>query len=282
MPENMDILIPILILIVGFLYSSVGHAGASGYLAVMALTGVSAAVMKPTALTLNILVAVIGSVQFWRAGHFEWRLFWPFALGSIPLAWVGGRVQLPPAYYKTAIGLILLFSAWRLLVIAARKTEAPVKPPSTGLSIGIGAALGLVSGLTGTGGGIFLSPLMILCNWADPKRVSAVAVVFILVNSASGLAGYWSEKGPPPIPAWSWLAAAAVGGVCGSYLGARRFNTRTLRRMLAVVLVIAGGKLVWEGGSLLRARWTAPPSRVAEVSPRSPTSSAPVAQTPAR
>lgn len=282
MPENADIVIPILILIVGFLYSSVGHAGASGYLAVMALTGVSAAVMKPTALTLNILVAVIGSVQFWRAGHFEWRLFWPFALGSIPLAWVGGRVQLPPAYYKTAIGVILLFSAWRLVVVAARKTEAPVKPPGVGTSVGIGAVLGLISGLTGTGGGIFLSPLMMLLNWADPKRVSAVAVVFILVNSVSGLAGYWSEKGAPPIPAWSWLVAAAVGGVCGSYLGARHFNTRTLRRMLAVVLVIAGGKLVWEGASLLRARWMPQPSSSQTISPRSPTSSEPVGQTPAR
>lgn len=278
MPENMDILIPLLILIVGFLYSSVGHAGASGYLAVMALMGVSAAVMKPTALTLNILVAIIGSIQFWRAGHFEWRLFWPFALGSIPLAWVGGRVQLPPAYYKTAIGLILLFSAWRLILVAARKTEAPVKPPALGLSIGVGAVLGLVSGLTGTGGGIFLSPLMILLNWADPKRVSAVAVVFILVNSASGLAGYWSEKGAPPIPSWSWLVAAAVGGVCGSYLGARKFDTRTLRRMLAVVLVIAGGKLVWEGGTLLHARWTTRPEG---LSPRSPTSTVPAGQTPA-
>jgi uncharacterized membrane protein YfcA len=247
MPTETVVILAALILVVGFLYSSVGHAGASGYLAVMAIMGVAPGVMKPTALVLNILVATIGTIQFWRAGHFDWRLFWPFAVGSIPLAWLGGRIQLPPEVYKTFIGVVLLFSAWRLVVIAGRKTETPATMPPLGVAIGAGAALGFLAGLSGTGGGIFLSPLLLLLNWADAKRTAAVSAMFILVNSISGIAGYWHDKHEVPMPPAAWLAAAAVGGLAGSYAGARRFDPRMIRRMLAVVLVIAGGKLTWEG-----------------------------------
>lgn len=236
-----------LILIVGFLYSCVGHAGASGYLAVMALMGVSAAVMKPSSLALNIVVAVIGSIQFFSAGHFRWRLFWPFAAMSVPMAFVGGTIKLPPEVYKPLIGVVLLFSAWRLWAGSMKREEVKTDYPALPVALGAGAALGFASGLTGTGGGIFLSPLILLCRWAGPKETAAVSVLFILVNSVSGLFGTVSRGEYPPREIWMWCIAAAVGGLAGSYFGARRFGGITLRRLLAVVLVIAGGFLVFEG-----------------------------------
>jgi len=232
-----------LILVVAFLYSYVGHAGASGYLAAMALMGIAPDVMKPTALALNILVATIGSIQFARAGHFDWRLFWPFAIASIPTAFLGGRIHVPAQYYKALIGAVLLLSAFRLAV-GIPKSEPGTRPPPLPLAIAIGALLGFVSGLTGTGGGIFLSPLILLCGWADPKRTAGVSAVFILVNSISGILGLFSAAGtlPPAVPLWA--GAALVGGLAGSYLGARRFSSPTLRRLLAIVLVVAGAKLI--------------------------------------
>lgn len=242
-----EILLVILILVVGFLYSCVGHAGASGYLAVMALMGMAPAVMKPTSLALNIVVAVIGTIQFGSAGHFRWRLFWPFAIMSIPLAYVGGQIKLPPEVYKPLIGAILLFSAWRLWIGSLRISEPTTRPPSLPASLGAGGALGFASGLTGTGGGIFLSPLLLLCRWAGPKETAAVSVAFILVNSIAGLTGAIKNGMALPPGIAMLCAAAAVGGIAGSYLGARRFGGRTLRRLLAVVLVVAGGYLVVEG-----------------------------------
>jgi uncharacterized membrane protein YfcA len=232
-----------LILVVAFLYSSVGHAGASGYLAAMALMGLAPDVMKPTALALNILVATIGSIQFARAGHFSWRLFWPFAIASIPAAFLGGRIHIPAQYYKALIGAVLVFSAIRLAV-GIPKSEPGTRPPPLPLAITTGALLGFFSGLTGTGGGIFLSPLILLCGWADPKKTAGVSAVFILVNSISGILGLFSAAGklPPAVPLWA--VAAVAGGLAGSYLGARRFSSPTLRRMLALVLVVAGLKLI--------------------------------------
>ncbi len=232
------------ILVVAFLYSSVGHAGASGYLAAMALASVAPALMKPTSLALNILVATITSIQFARAGHFRWRLVWPFILGSIPTAFLGGRITLPGEYYRPLVGLVLWFSAWRLIA-AAPKADETLHPPGIPLAIGVGLALGLLSGLTGTGGGIFLSPLMLLCGWADPKKTGGASAVFILVNSISGIAGLLSKAGslPPAIPLW--LAAAGLGGLAGAYLGSTRLQPTTLRRLMAVVLLIAGSKLIF-------------------------------------
>ncbi len=243
-----------LFLIVGFLYSSVGHAGASGYLAVMGLWGMSAAVMKPASLTLNIVVAVIGMIQFISAGHFRWRLFWPFALMSIPMAYVGGGIHVPPEIYKPLIGAILLFSAWRLWAGSLQREEPKTQLPSLSIALSSGAALGFASGLTGTGGGIFLSPLLLLCKWAGPKETAAVSVAFIFVNSFSGLTGALRKGMTLPEGIWVWCIAVAFGGLAGSYFGARKFEGKTLRRLLAVVLVIAGGFLVLEGVRL----WAAP------------------------
>jgi hypothetical protein len=232
-------------LLVAALYSSVGHAGASGYLAAMALMGVAPEIMKPTSLTLNILVAAITSVQFARAGHFSFRLFWPFAVASIPAAFAGGRIDLPGEYFKPLIGIMLLFSAWRLVMNGPRKAEASAKPPRIAVALGAGALIGFVAGLTGTGGGIFLSPLILLCGWADPRRTGAVSAVFILVNSLAGILGLLSRVGslPPAVPAWG--GAVIVGGLVGSYLGSSRLSPLVLRRLLAVVLVVAGTKLIF-------------------------------------
>jgi len=228
--------------VIAFLYSSVGHAGASGYIAVMALFGIAAPVIRPTALVLNILVAIIGSFHFWRAGHFSWKLFWPFALLSIPAAYFGGYVRLPAAILRMVIGLVLLFSAARLFF--RKRDPADVSPPPAPAAVGIGAALGFLSGLTGTGGGIFLTPLLLFCHWARTKQASAVSALFILVNSIAGLTGFISSRQSVPTLAFSLSAAAITGGAAGSYLGSRRFPVRTIAILLATVLLIAGCKLI--------------------------------------
>lgn len=245
----MDLETPQLILliagitIVAFLYSSVGHAGASGYIAVMTLCGLSATFIRPTALVLNILVAAIGSFQFWRAGYFSWRLFWPFALLSIPAAYLGGYLPLPAAVLKTLIGAVLLFSAARLFL---RQGDPPdTAPPPVPVAIGTGAGIGFLSGLTGTGGGIFLTPLLLFCRWASIRGAAAVSALFILVNSTAGLAGYISSGQPVPSFAWILAVAAVIAGTLGSHLGSRRFPVRTISVILATVLVLAGCKLIF-------------------------------------
>ena len=230
------------VFLVALLYSSVGHAGASGYIAVMSLFGLAPAVIKPTALTLNIVVAVIGTWQFWRAGHFSWRLFWPFALLSVPLAFVGGYINLPTHVFKILVGIVLLFSAVYFFVQAPRNDKA--QEPSSAIAIPIGAGLGLLSGLTGTGGGIFLTPLMLFMRWATVKRTAAVSALFILVNSIAGLAGNVSSTRNFPAFALVLVAAVILGGGVGSYLGSRRFEPVVIKRLLALVLLIAGCKLI--------------------------------------
>jgi uncharacterized protein len=234
------------LLVVAFLYASVGHGGASGYLAVMALAGVAPAAMKPTALVLNLVVAGIGSIQFARAGYFRWRKLWPFALGSIPLAFLGGALKLPVGPYKVLVGGVLLLSAARLLFTAQHGGDAEKDPPLA-IAIPLGAVLGFVSGLTGVGGGIFLSPLLLLLGWANPKGTAAVSAVFIVVNSLAGLAGHLASLESVPKDVLVWAPAVAVGGFLGSGLGSRRWPNVTIRRVLAVVLVLAGAKLILGG-----------------------------------
>jgi hypothetical protein len=240
-----------LILAAAMLYSSVGHAGASGYLAAMALFGLAPEVMKPTALVLNILVATIGTIRFARAGCFDWRLFWPFAITAIPLAFVGGATTLPGHWYRRIVGAVLLVAAINLLLkrdrprsAADSSAQATAGHPPIWLSLIVGGGLGLLAGLTGTGGGIFLSPLLVLTGWADPKRTAGVSVVFILVNSIAGLGGQLSTLPSLPREIWLWAPAAVVGGLIGSSLGAKRFGNPTIRRLLAVVLIIAAAKMI--------------------------------------
>jgi uncharacterized membrane protein YfcA len=228
--------------LVAFLYSSVGHAGASGYIAIMTLCGLSAAFIRPTALILNILVACVGSFQFWRAGHFSWALFWPFALLSVPFAYFGGALHVATWILKPLIGAVLLFSAARLFF--RHGDPAETSPPSRPLAIGTGAGLGFLSGLTGTGGGIFLTPLLLFARWTYTKRAAATSVVFILVNSIAGLLGYLTSGQPVPRFTWILALAAVVAGTIGSHLGSRRFPVRIISVLLASVLVIAGCKLI--------------------------------------
>jgi uncharacterized membrane protein YfcA len=230
------------IAVVAFLYSSVGHAGASGYIAVLTLAGFAATTVKPVALVLNVVVAVIGTVQFARAGHFSWPLFWPFALLSVPAAALGGYLHLPANYLKPLLGVVLLFSAARLFL---RKGDpAETRPPARGTALATGAGIGLLSGLTGTGGGIFLTPLMLLRGWSKAKQAAAISAPFILVNSLAGLAGHLGSGRPVPAFAW-WLAiVAALAGLAGSHLGSRRIPVRGIQILLATVLVIAGGKIL--------------------------------------
>jgi len=228
--------------VIAFLYSSVGHAGASGYIATMTLFGIGATTIRPTALLLNILVATIGSFQFWRAGHFSWKLFWPFALLSIPAAYIGGYLQPSSAVLRILIGVVLLFSALRLIFRHVDPPETVV--PSRPLAMGAGAGLGFLAGLTGTGGGIFLTPLLLFCRWAHIRRAAAVSALFILVNSMSGLIGYFTATRSFPILGIYLALPAIVGGIIGSHFGSRRFPSRAIALLLAVVLTIAGCKLI--------------------------------------
>ncbi len=240
-----------LIFAVALLYSTVGHAGASGYLAAMALFGISPLVMKPTALVLNIIVALIGTVRFYRAGFFSWRAFWPFVVTSIPASFIGGSLTLPVPIYKSIVGVVLLYSAVRLFFSARRADKKKTTPAPIVLALVIGAVIGLLSGLTGVGGGIFLSPVLLLMHWAKTKETSGVAVAFILVNSIAGLLGHVSSVSLVPPEIIYWAPAALIGGWVGTELGTRVLPVEGVRRWLSVVLVLAGAKLLWEATVLL-------------------------------
>jgi uncharacterized membrane protein YfcA len=245
------VIIAALIFAVALLYSTVGHAGASGYLAAMALFGVSIAVMKPTALILNILVAIVGTIRFYRAGFFSWRVFWPFAVASIPASFIGGYLTLPVPVYKSIVGIVLLYSAIRLFFGAARADKKKPNPVPIPVALIIGAAIGLLSGLTGVGGGIFLSPVLLIMNWAKTKETSGVAVTFILVNSIAGLLGHVSSIALIPTNIVYWAPAALLGGWIGTELGTKVLPVAGVRRWLSVVLVLAGAKLLAEAILLL-------------------------------
>lgn len=233
-------------LVAAFGYASVGHGGASAYLAAMALAGIAPAEMRPVALTLNVAVSALGTYKFWRAGHFDWRLFWPFAAVSIPFAYLGGAITLPGQAYRMLVGGVLLYAAWQLWRSGALTGEMrqPRRPPLAWAML-IGAGMGLLAGLTGVGGGIFLSPLLLMLGWAGTKQTSAVAAPFILVNSLAGLAAIAVARSAAlPGYAWFLLPAVIVGGWLGAEYGARRFANPLVRRVLALVLAAAGAKMV--------------------------------------
>jgi len=230
------------IFVVAILYSSVGHGGASGYLAVMAFFAVTPNVTRPTALLLNVFVALIAFFQFYRAKHFEWKIFLPFAATSIPFAFVGGMITLPPPVYKIILGAVLIFAAIRLAWNFTSEKEP--NAPRIWIALIIGAVVGLLSGLVGVGGGIFLTPILLIFNWTETKKAAGVSALFILVNSISGLLGNYRQVAQLSNDVWIWVIAAAIGGVIGATLGSRYFNSLTLRRVLAVVLLMAGAKLI--------------------------------------
>jgi uncharacterized protein len=238
-----ELLLAGLIFIAAVLYSSVGHGGASGYLAAMALFGMAPGVMKPTALVLNIIVAAIATFKFTRAGCFDKSLFWRFAIGSIPCAFVGGSIAIPSQIYKPIVGVVLLYAAGKLgFPNGSSQPQESRSVPNW--SIGLGMVIGLLSGLTGVGGGIFLSPILLLNGWATMKQSAGVSAAFILVNSIAALLGYLTKFPTLPSSLWLWSIAAAVGGWLGAEYGSRRIGSRVLQQLLAVVLLIAGMKLI--------------------------------------
>ncbi|MBA3631507.1 MAG: sulfite exporter TauE/SafE family protein [Acidobacteria bacterium] len=243
MAEPFGIFIIAAIFVVAILYSSVGHGGASGYLAVLAFLAVSPTVTRPTALILNLFVASVAFVQFYRAKHFDWKIFLPFAAASIPFAFLGATIHLPTTVYKIILGITLLLAAIRLMVNL--KSENEPRAPKIWICLIIGAILGFVSGLVGVGGGIFLTPILLLMNWTETKKAAGISALFILVNSISGLLGNYVQAIQVPTSVWIWIAAAVIGGIIGSTLGSYRFNSLTLRRVLAVGLLIAGIKLIF-------------------------------------
>jgi uncharacterized membrane protein YfcA len=239
------IIISILVFLVAVLYSSVGHGGASGYLAVLSLFVVAPATMASTALVLNVFVAGIALFAYARAGHLSIKLAWPFLVLSIPAAFVGGYIQVSDKAYFILLALALLFAAFRLAMSAPLQTgTGTLVTVSLPVSLGVGAGIGLLSGIVGVGGGIFLSPLMIILKWADAKRASAVAALFIVVNSISGLLGRFAKGNLIIGEFLPLIAVAFLGGLLGSYFGAYRFSGLVLRRLLSVVLIIASIKLV--------------------------------------
>jgi hypothetical protein len=223
----------------------VGHAGASAYLAIMALVGVSPEVMRPTALVLNILVASIVTLRFAQAGYVRPASALPFLIGSIPAAFIGGAILLPPELYRPLVGAVLIVAAFRFGVTAATPGEDFSPRGPVLLAVISGAVIGLLAGLPGTGGGIFLTPLLIAAGWAGTRFAAGTSAIFILANSVSGLAGNYSAVGNIPDAIPIWLAAVAAGGFIGSELGSRRLPAPWLRRGLALVLLIAGLKLIF-------------------------------------
>lgn len=240
-------LLAFLILAAAAIYSSVGHAGASGYIAAMALFGLAPAVMKPTALTLNILVATLASYRLHRAELVGWRALLPLLAGSLPMAFLGGAIQLPAQWYKVIVGIILLIAAAKLF-FQPRIASATEKQPAIHIpwfaGVLSGAAVGLLSGLTGTGGGIFLSPLLLFFGWTNARQASGITAPFILANSISGLAGNVSSLRSLPLELSYFVVAALLGALIGTQFGIRWFSNVTLQRFLALVLLIAGGKFL--------------------------------------
>jgi uncharacterized membrane protein YfcA len=243
-PWVWSLLVTLMMGVIALLYASVGHAGASGYLAIMALVGIAPAVMKPSALALNILVSLIAVYQFYRAGAFSWRIFLPLAVTSIPFAFLGGTMTLPAHWYKPMIGVVLIYAVLYSWMRSFKTTQPEPKVVSPLILAIVGAVLGLLSGLTGVGGGIFLSPLLLRMNWAPVRVISGVAAMFILVNSISGLLGVLSHQPrlSPDLPYWA--LAVVIGGFIGAHLGSRRLNVPMIQRFLSVVLLISGLKML--------------------------------------
>lgn len=226
------------------LYSSVGHGGASAYIALMALAGLAPEQVRPAALVLNIVVAGLGAFRYLRAGRFDWQVFWPFAVTAIPAAFIAGSFEVPAHIYRPLLAAALAAAALRYLIWPQIDAAKPSKSPSKVAALPTGAALGALAGLTGIGGGVYLSPLLVFAGWADPQRATGVAALFIVVNSIAGLAGRASSLAMLPdfLP---WFALAAIAGAAiGTTVSLKGMSKRTILRALGAVLGIAASALV--------------------------------------
>ncbi|MNQ69902.1 Sulfite exporter TauE/SafE [compost metagenome] len=235
-------LLLLLLPIVAFLYASVGHGGASGYLALMSAFSFPMTFMKPTALVLNILVSAVSFYFYFREKNFKWNLFYPFALSSIPFSFVGGYLKIDAFYYKIILATVLVFAVMRLLGFFGKEKNT-INEINLPLALGFGALIGFLSGLLGIGGGIILSPVLLLLGWATMKQAAAVSALFILTNSISGLFGFVSQGGTLPESSLVLIGVVFIGGLFGAYYGSTKFNSKALRYVLSAVIGIAIIKL---------------------------------------
>ena len=233
------------IFLIALLYASVGLGGGSGYLALMGIFNIDPAIMRPTALALNILVTGIGTYKYARAGFSSWKLFLPFAITSIPFAFLGGRLNLDGSLHKGIVGVLLLYAATQLFVTAQKAEEKPASPPPLWASLLTGGIVGFVAGITGVGGAIFLAPLILLMNWATPKETAGISVVFVLVNSIAGFLGYLSHTPAFPSQIIYWGIAVIIGGWIGAEYGSSRLPNQLIRKILAVILLLGGAKMLF-------------------------------------
>ena len=233
----------ILLFVVALLYASVGHGGASGYLALMALYGFAPEVMKPTALILNLFVSLTSFLLFLKGGHFKWKIFFPFALASIPMSFLGGTIALDAHVYKLILGILLLFPVIRFFILP-NTDDKDLKISNIYISVLIGAFIGFLSGLIGIGGGILLSPMLLLLKWTNQKQTAAISALFIFVNSLSGLFGQLSHGIKMQPQMLSFVAIAFAGGLVGAWLGSLKYNQKVLKYTLAIVLLMASLKLI--------------------------------------
>lgn len=228
--------------LVALLYSSVGHGGASGYIALLTLAGFAAAEIRPFVLVLNIMVSLLAFYQFFKAGYFRFALTWPFVVSGIPLSFVAGSLQLKSSIISLLLAVVLIFSAIRFFW--KPETQEIERPLSISWALFFGGLFGFFAGITGTGGGIFLTPLLILSRWAIPKKAAATSALFILLNSAAGLGGYFWSGGDMELIQVEWIIAAYLGGLIGATLGSRFLSPRILQWLLAFVLLLAAVKLL--------------------------------------
>jgi uncharacterized membrane protein YfcA len=237
------IFIAVAVFAAALLFAIAGHTGASAYLAIFGLLDMTPDEIKPTVLALNVVVGIVAVYKFTRAGHFSWRLIWPFILTSIPFSFLGGLITLPTPIYRLLVGVVLVYAALRMLFNVPDKKETQQDFPPVWLSLLLGAGIGFTGGLIGIGGGILLSPILLLTKWAGPQLTAGTIAVFVLVNSISGLLGHWSTSMhlPSQLPVWGVMAL--VGGWIGAEIGSRRLSATTIRRMLGLILLLAGTRM---------------------------------------
>lgn len=238
----MDILFLIVLIVIAFLYASIGHGGASGYLALMALFSLDPLMMRSSALTLNLFVAGVSFISYYRGGYFRWKILMPFIITSIPMAYLGAQMQIDPRLYKIILGIFLLIAVLRMLILKPKQGNN-ITDPNLLIGLAIGAGLGFFSGMIGIGGGIILSPILILMGWATVKEAAAVSAIFIFLNSASGLVGVAQSGFNPNPEIFYWIGIALLGGILGSYSGSIKFSQIRLQYILAFVLIMASFKL---------------------------------------
>lgn len=244
MAMELNVLFLLLLFVVAFLYASVGHGGASGYLALMALFNFAPPVMKSSALLLNIFVSFIAFVQYYRGGYFNRKLFLPFAIASVPAAFIGASVTVDAVIYKKVLGVILLFPILRLFGLFAKESEE-LKEVNLIIALVVGTVIGFLSGMLGIGGGIILSPVILLLHYGNMKQTASVSALFIFVNSIAGFASVVSKGIKIDVAMYIWLLIAIVGGLLGAYLGSKKWDNTLLKRVLAIVLCIASFKLIF-------------------------------------